>query len=333
MRDQVRVLPYEEVLRGGPVSDGAYIFAGTDRLSRPLQALASELQALLAAQGDRVRILNQPDLTIRRLELLQMLNRSGQSRFRAYRVTENVIPERFPVFLRLESDHTGSLTDLLWTQEEVNDAIASVTPEIVADRYQASDLLMVEFLDTSDAAGIFRFYGAHVVGDRIIPRFIVFSRGWAVKFPDIVDDANVAEEWRFVRENPHQEELLEISARARVQYGRFDYTMSEGKVQVWELNTNPTLGKPRKRYHEIRRPLMDHFAEAFGSALLELARAHPTRQQYAFTPTPALVRRSMQPEHQPPVSFKPPWLAEKLLEPLPPALRKSLRRVARAVAR
>jgi len=60
----------------------------------------------------------------------------------------------------------------------------------------------------------------------------------------------VVEELEYVTTNPHQKQLSEIFELAQVEYGRIDYAMKDGRVQTWEINLNPTIGRglrPRSR--------------------------------------------------------------------------------------
>jgi hypothetical protein len=55
-------------------------------------------------------------------------------------------------------------------------------------------------------------------------------------------DENVArEEARFIEENPHAKEMRDIFRLARLDYGRIDYGMVDGRIQVYEINSNPTI--------------------------------------------------------------------------------------------
>ena len=102
-------------------------------------------------------------------------------------------------------------------------------------------LLIEEFCDTRDASGLYRKYSAFAIGERIVPRHVFFSRDWLLKAPQLVAQELVAEELAYVRDNPHEAALREIFALARITYGRIDYALKDGRVQVWEINTNPQL--------------------------------------------------------------------------------------------
>ena len=76
---------------------------------------------------------------------------------------------------------------------------------------------------------------------RILPRHLFFSRHWVVKDWSVLTDDLLREELEYLATNPHERQLREIFAAARIEYGRIDYSLRDGEMQVWEINTNPTL--------------------------------------------------------------------------------------------
>ena len=216
---------------------GTYIFAGLDRLSPEETRRAAFVWRILAESHRGRCLLNHPTRSMRRYELLHNLYERGINAFNAYRVTEGRWPERYPVFLRHENDHEGPITPLLMSRHELLDAIRAF--ERTDDRRE--ELLIVEFSDTADARGIYRKYGAFIVGDRIFPKSLQFSRCWVQKSADLRDPDLLREEVQYVEHNPHEQMLRKIFALARIQYGRMDYVILDGRVQVWEINTNPTI--------------------------------------------------------------------------------------------
>jgi hypothetical protein len=83
-----------------------------------------------------------------------------------------------------------------------------------------------------------------VVGKKIIPRSLNYGREWMLKHSQTEFTMSmVNEELDFVRQNPHEQQLLNIFALANVQYGRIDYSIKNDSVQTWEINLNPTIGR------------------------------------------------------------------------------------------
>jgi hypothetical protein len=236
---------YDGLLGGGELpAGGVYVFSDLDRLT------AGERAALAPIHARLTRTLNDPARSLLRYELLRELHVRGINRFNAYRTGE--APVRFPVFLRPD---TGFLNDPPRLLNSV-DAIPG-------------DQIAVEFCDTADAGGVYPKYGAFVVGERIVPRHLFFSKDWLVKSPDIAGPAELEEELDYVRSNPHSEQLLAACRLARISWGRVDYALLEGKIQVWEINTNPMFSFPGPEAPE-REPVHRIAAQGIVDALLSL---------------------------------------------------------------
>jgi hypothetical protein len=126
-------------------------------------------------------------------------------------------------------------------------------------------LIAVEFCDTRSTDGLFRKYSAFRVGEVIIPGHIIFSSQWVTK--DMPPEALRDEEKEYLENNPHQDELRNIFRSANIEYGRIDYGMLNGNIQVWEINTNPVLIQEQKKYSKeklaMKQKLVDELADAF----------------------------------------------------------------------
>jgi len=55
---------------------------------------------------------------------------------------------------------------------------------------------------------------------------------------------SIEEERLFMNLNPHADQLRDIFQISGIQYGRIDYSVLNGQVQTWEINTLPMLGMP-----------------------------------------------------------------------------------------
>src|SRR5256885_1550580 len=215
----------------------ALFFSALERLSDPQLELARITARQLLRRPADFRVLNEPTTLLRRYELLQKLHEAGINSFQAHRMNNGALPQRYPLFLRRESEHNGAISPMLNSREDLDRAVAAA----VAKGVSRDDLLAVEYCDPSDAAGLFRKYSAFRIADRIIPRHLLRGRKWVVKLADSVDDGDVAEEEAFLASDPHAEQLKRIFELANVTYGRIDYALLDGQVQVWEINTNPTI--------------------------------------------------------------------------------------------
>jgi hypothetical protein len=241
----------------------AVLFGDLERLSPVETEHAVKRWRELEARGDRPRLLNHPARALRRYELLRALAEAGWNAHDASRVVERRAPRRFPVFVRGDGHRVGVLTDLLHTQAELDAALA----RIEADAVPREDLLVVEFNDTRSPDGLYRKYAAFCVGGRIVPRHLLFSKHWAQSHADERSPALVDEELAYVRDNPHEAALRALFALARIEYGRVDYGVRAGSLQVWEINTNPAILKARMWRDTPRLPVHRHFADAFVDAL------------------------------------------------------------------
>jgi hypothetical protein len=244
LRDRIRIVPYEELERLDRIHAATYLFTDADRLNDSDHAEAERLADELASHGPEVRVLNHPRRVKRRHELLRELSKRGVNDFRALRLAELDDGLRYPVFLRRESDHDGPLTGLLHSREELEQALGVL---LVRGRPLA-DLLAVEFLDTTDDDGIVRKYSVFAVDGELVPRHLLFDRNWYVKEPQVTDANTIAEEREFLQSNPHRAQLLELLEISGVDYGRFDYAFHAGRLQLWEVNTNPVVIMPRSWY-------------------------------------------------------------------------------------
>ncbi|MGD8853551.1 MAG: hypothetical protein PVI28_14275 [Gammaproteobacteria bacterium] len=279
---------------------GSYIFTDIDRLSSAENERLTQECRFLSGLSNGIRLLNHPTRSMRRYELLRTLYERGWNDFNVYRIAEQRRPERFPVFLRSEHDHAGSISPLLHTADALDKALRhslvqrsiaprrlgravkklfrpgiSVRDELKKAQHRAGrqGLLMTEFRDTSDKDGIYRKYSAFIVGDRILPQHIFFSSDWMVKRAPskLPDEAQLVEEEEYVLNNFHEPQLRKVFNLARIEYGRIDYSVDiDGRLQVWEINTNPVIFSrtdPSSRRNAMRRSLREHFSKEFQAAL------------------------------------------------------------------
>jgi hypothetical protein len=239
---------YEELLDDPDPVDATYCFADLELLTTDELERAAKAREQLLARG--CRVLNDPEQTLTRHALLTTLHDRGLNDFAVHRAGHPLPRCRYPVFLHGEHDHEGRRSALLHDDAALADAIRlahAVDPEL-------DDVLVVEFCDTADREGVYRKYSAFVLGDAVIARHVLFSRDWHLKEPDLVDDAYVAEELAYVHTNPHEALLRPLFELAHIEYGRIDYALRDGRIQVWEINTNPTIVIPTSLNHPPRPP-------------------------------------------------------------------------------
>lgn len=126
------------------------------------------------------------------------------------------------------------------------------------------DWIVAEYSAESEADGHFRKYGAYRIGDTVFAQHCFISPSWFVKHPPAgMNDSHRLEHREYVRQNPHADWVLQMFDLAGIAYGRIDYGRIAGRLQVFEINTNPmVLGNPQTRFDPNLRPYADRWAEA-----------------------------------------------------------------------
>ncbi|MES2461185.1 MAG: hypothetical protein V4671_11440, partial [Armatimonadota bacterium] len=269
LRSRIKIVYYEDLFYRHSFPRGAYIFTDLERLSERQLQHADSVRAYLEGQG--LPVLNRPGAVLRRYELLQMLHNEEINPFRALRLQEVDDSLRYPVFLRREDDHKGPVSSLIQNTAELQVAVLDAVYQGTPPR----NLLVVEFCDTADASGLYRKYSAFLIGDRYIPRHLLFSHKWMTKHPDIVRESEVSEELHYIFEAPHSHEtqVRDIFQRASINYGRIDYALHNGRIVVWEINTNPTIATPLRRTDPARIPAFREVSACLRAAFEEVADA------------------------------------------------------------
>lgn len=261
---EIKPVTYEELFRTPWLTPACYAFTDFDRLTTKETFLAREVWDALNRAG--MPLLNHPARTMRRYELLRMLKEEEINLFDVYRITEHRAPKNFPVYLRFYDEHQGSWSDLIKDAQHLE----KVTNALVDRGDDRDRLILEEFLDTKDERGFYRKYSAFAVGERVVPRHIFYSKKWVVRTPDFVDEATIAAELDFVNTNPHRDQLEHIFKLSRTQLGRIDYALVDGKVQVWEINSNPQLMSARDGGGPARMPVHEKGSELLKTAFREV---------------------------------------------------------------
>jgi len=268
LADRVRIFAYEALAQPGysfPIRDGVYVFAALDGglgsrnppSDKRLKAAGFHDQ-LVRAVGAR-KVLNHPLRSLGRYDLLKALRQRGINDFDACRLGERPGPHRFPVYVRKEVS-SGSQEPPLLGSREYQDLNASAPA--------GDDRIAIEFCDTADANGVYRKYGALALGGEIVPRHLFRSRSWFCKQADLDGAEWTAEELAYLESDAHAATMREVCRIAGIGYGRIDYSLKDGRPQVWEINHTPELvfadanwaADPRAQVHR-------RFTELFIAAL------------------------------------------------------------------
>jgi hypothetical protein len=250
IRASIVSLSYEELFFEGAGPIGHYIFTDFDRLSPYELQSAAMFAAALQAVAPDARILNHPLKSLERYPLLVALHEAGINDFTATRLETAARPPRYPVFIRCEDGYGGPETDLIHDDDAYDTAVASLAMRGLPRRGRIS----IGFANRRSADGRFRKYGAFNIAGQIVPHDLMFGEKWVVKVHPLGTERalqrmegygetaeGVAEEWDYIRANPHEDVLREAFSVAGIDYGRADYGIVDGRVQIYEINTNPHL--------------------------------------------------------------------------------------------
>lgn len=279
---------YDWLLNQEKPPPATYIFMDRERMDLWELKIFSALFQHLNKSGSGYRAINNPAQMLNRRSLLRALYAEGFNDFNAYALTERCLPKRYPVFLRREHDHDKPLTDLLRNEEALLGALTALRrlgePE--------DGLMIVEYCAEPVSGNLFRKLSAYRIGDQTIFYNTVHENNWLVKYGTLnsATDLLYEEEQAMVRNNAFRDELSRAFQIARIDYGRADFGLVNGKVQVYEINTNPSTKPPEDHPNPIRTQTQLLAWEKYCAALSALdttdpnaPRAAPFKHQYVKT--------------------------------------------------
>lgn len=236
---EVRLWTYDKLFRSRSLPAATWIFTDMDRLGFWELELAARAHRMLRSHG--MRTLNDPAKTAHRFDLLKRLHASGLNRFNVWRPGDAAAVDKWPVFLRTESAHRGPLTGLIENAgelgRELDKAIDAGHPE--------RDLMIVEYCAEPVREGLFRKHAVFRVGDRMVTTLAVHDTSWLAKRGQqgVAGKELYLEELENLDQNPHAGKLRQAFEIGNIEYGRADYAMVAGEPQVYEINTNPSIGR------------------------------------------------------------------------------------------
>jgi hypothetical protein len=262
MRLHLASLTYEEIFfeRAGPI--GHYIFTDFDRLTRYELECAARLAHAIEAAAPDARIFNHPLRALERFPLLVALHKAGINDFEAIRIDGGARPTRYPVFIRAEDGYGAPETDLIADDAAFDSALEDLRARCLPLKGRVA----IGYAAERSPDGYFRKYAAFNVAGTIIAYHLMLGDRWVVKRrapnqawihtvqrEEREQPATVAEEAAYVRENPHREAVARAFAVAGIEYGRVDYGVVGGRIQVYEINTNPSLPSNAKQVARAER--------------------------------------------------------------------------------
>lgn len=152
---------------------------------------------------------------------------------------------------------------------------------------RASDLLVCEWRRCTAPfdGGLYCKFSAMRIDRHLIPRHVLFARHWQVKHPDtVVDPEPAAYERQWMETLPEHDAVNRVFDLAGVDCGRIDYGFDgEGRMQVFEINTNPMVMPKRESVAPLRLDAQHASAKRMIEAFRELAgesSERPVRQGF-----------------------------------------------------
>lgn len=235
--DVARVVSYDWLFRCASLRASCVVFTDFDRLRHYELEEAARIYRRLRDGG--IRVLNDPARARQRHDLLHALHGAGINPFRAYRAALRPRPEKFPVFLKCETDHAQAFDELIGNQDDLDRKLQAVEESGVPLR----NMLVIEFANRSIRDGVYHRKTIYRIGERFLPGSLVIEDSPFVKYGRIEvareEDFKTAADW--IRNNPDAERFPKVFDLARIEYGRADYVTNADGLAVFEINTNPAI--------------------------------------------------------------------------------------------
>jgi hypothetical protein len=256
------LMTYDKLLRSRWLRRATYTFADIDRLSFWDLELVAHAYVEMKRLG--LSVWNNPAKVKTRYALLRALHRAGLNDFNIYRADEISSSIHFPVFLKKNHMHDPPLTDLLYCNRELEDAIATA----VNSGTPLENLVVIEFAAEPVRPGLYRKLSAFGIGDAIVPEISIHDTVWLAKYGKlgIAGEDLYRDELKLLQTNPFSEHLKKAFEIAGIEYGRADFGIYKGRVQIYEINTNPCVSGPTPHPFAIRQESMrlcwDKYLEA-----------------------------------------------------------------------
>ena len=296
---QIRLWSYASLFRSNTLPTGTWLFTDHERLSPYDLSSAAVFANRLKEHG--ARIVNHPALVRGRFELLRRLREAGINDFSAYRAESDPRPSRFPVFIRNEYDHNAKALALIESQTALDRALE----ELETQGIPLVGKLVIEYSGEQALPDVWCRLSSYCVDGQIIAHHMAFFDHWVVK--DGFDRRRMTThrheqqflemERRFVFDNQHADIIGRAFQLARIQYGRADCSLHNGRVQVFEINTNPNHASESDIYEDIhpaREAIIRHSEKTLQAAILGLGteEGEPLRPHGSFWDRVRLRRKS-----------------------------------------
>lgn len=271
----VRVRDYQWLLNKSRLPKGCYVFTDRERMAPWELRVYAEIYRHINRSGPAYRAINDPARMLNRYALLRALHEEGINDFNVYQLTERQMPQRWPVFLRREYSHGQPLTGLLQNQREYDLAVE----KLVQQGEPLDAVIAIEYCAEPISGDLFRKLSAYRVGERILFYICVHEKSWLVKYgtQNSASDELYQQEQRMVLDNAFEKEMKRVFEIGGIDYGRADFGLVNGRVQIYEINTNPDT-RPAKKEHPnpVRNRTLQISWEKYITALSALDDTDPS---------------------------------------------------------
>lgn len=263
---KLKLMCYDQLFRACSLPSATYVFSDLERLGHWDLELAA--QAYLTLREAGLAVHNNPALHKNRLTLLRQLHAAGLNDFNAWPVSELSAVQRFPVFVRKIQDHRAPLSDLLNNPAELKTAVTRAVSQGVPE----SNLIIIEFAGEPFRPGLYRKFSSFRVGSQIVPHVTVHDRVWSVKYGFMFQDIEdiYRDEHQALVQNQFSDHVMKAFQIAGIEYGRADFGLYRGRLQIYEINTNPHLAPGGEHPSAVRAATERLAWEKFHAALHQL---------------------------------------------------------------
>jgi hypothetical protein len=260
------VIGWERLFRLDRAPPAAWVLTDFDRLSPTELETAGHIARALRQGGHTV--LNDPCAFRPRHALLSHLHRLGLNRIRTWWPAAGEWPETFPVLLRTIAGHRGPIGDLI---RDADSARAALTQALTQGPALA-DLIFIAFDAAPTADGIWQKHAAFRVGNRILRANTVNDLTWAAKHGSrgAAPPGFYAQELAEMTDYPLDRQVAAIFDAAGLEFGRLDFGLIDGRMAIYEINTNPFIPSARPHPDPSRTRTMALMIDNLATALQQV---------------------------------------------------------------
>jgi hypothetical protein len=261
---ETRAITYDDLFAADRLRPGTYVFTDQERLHPAELRLAARFYRRMEAMP-RFRVLNDPARVKTRYALLRALAEAGLNDFDVYCADGVPQPRRFPVFLKIASDHSGPLGDLIHDQVALEVELRAIEAEGIP----LAGILVVEFCSERGADGAYEKLSIFKIGDRLTLSALLLGDHWNVKVfgAGLGNAETTRDHLDAIRTDRYAEQLRGAFEIAGIDYGRADVGVCGGRLQVYEINTNPNITATDHYVSDEHLESRQVFRARFGSML------------------------------------------------------------------